>query len=163
MRFRSGFMTFALVALCVLFTASAFAAERLGASKGQSVYVPVYSHVYHGAKNRAVQMTTMVSIRNTNRREDITLTAVRYYDTKGHLVRSYVREPIVIPSMATQEFIVSLKDTTGGSGANFIVEWEAATRVSNPVVEALMLSTESSLGISFVRPGRILSEKDAVR
>jgi hypothetical protein len=44
----------------------------------------------------------------------------------------------------------------GGVGANFIVEWIAEKEVSEPVVEAVMISAASNQGISFVSPGRII-------
>jgi hypothetical protein len=44
----------------------------------------------------------------------------------------------------------------GGSGANFIVEWTAATTVSEPVVEAVMISAQAGQGISFLSPGRVI-------
>ncbi|NJB69388.1 hypothetical protein GGQ74_003090 [Desulfobaculum xiamenense] len=154
----------ALLILAAFLTASpAMAEDFLGKSRGQTIYVPSYSHIYHGMKNRSVQLTTMLSVRNTNPRETITLTAVKYYDTDGNLVRNYLPEPVSVGSMATREFIVALKDTQGGSGANFIVEWTSDKQVTNPIVETLMISTESSLGISFLCEGRVIAERDGTK
>ena len=41
----------------------------------------------------------------------------------------------------------------GGSGANFIVEWVAKSKVNNPVIEAVMAGIEGQTGISFARLG----------
>jgi len=51
--------------------------------------------------------------------------------------------------MATAEFFVKEQDTSGGSGANFIVKWTAQQGVTKPVVEAVMISTAFHQGISF--------------
>lgn len=59
--------------------------------------------------------------------------------------------------MAVPCFIAA-NDTSGGAGANFIVEWVAEKTVYEPVVEAVMINTSSSQGISFVSPARVLKQ-----
>jgi hypothetical protein len=58
--------------------------------------------------------------------------------------------------MASTDFVVDSTDTSGGSGANFIVEWIAQTQISEPIVEAVMIGTESNRGISFVSAGKVI-------
>ena len=58
--------------------------------------------------------------------------------------------------MASTDFVVRRTDTSGGLGANFIVEWVAEKEVSEPVIEAVMIGAESTQGISFVSPGRVI-------
>ena len=43
-----------------------------------------------------------------------------------------------------------------------LVEWVAETEVYEPIVEALMVSTSSQQGISFVSQGRVIESKSAV-
>ena len=50
-------------------------------------------------------------------------------------------------------------DSAGGSGANFIVEWVGEKQVSEPIVEAVMLSAESAQGISFISGGRVIKNR----
>jgi hypothetical protein len=50
------------------------------------------------------------------------------------------------------------QNTTGGSGASFLVQWFAKESVSDPVIETVMIDTSSQQGISFVRTGHVLSE-----
>jgi hypothetical protein len=45
-------------------------------------------------------------------------------------------------------------DASGGSGANFIVQWAGPESINTPVIEAVMIGTQGSQGISFVSPGR---------
>jgi hypothetical protein len=47
------------------------------------VYVPVYSSVVYGNRGRTLNITTMLSVRNTDQRIPITLMEVRYVDENG--------------------------------------------------------------------------------
>ena len=125
---------------------------------GQTIYVPTYSHVYYG-KGEEYLLATTLSIRNTSLTNSISVTSVRYYDSKGKLVKEYSQKPLQIPPMATAEFFVEEQDKSGGSGANFIVEWTAQKDVNEPVVEAVMISTAFQQGISLISPGRVIQER----
>jgi hypothetical protein len=119
---------------------------------GQMVYVPVYSHIYaKGGKPFLLEAT--LSIRNSDPKEDITITSVRYYDTNGKLVRDYLEKPMLLKPLATVEFLVGHREIEGGSGANFIVEWISDTKVNKPVIEAVMIGIDGQTSISFVRTG----------
>ena len=126
---------------------------------GQTIYVPVYSHIYYQNHRRVINLATTLSIRNTDASGTLTITAVRYYDSEGNLVRHYIEQPVQLGPMASQAYVVEVDDTSGGSGANFIVELRSDQRLTQPVVEAVMISTASTQGISFVTEGRILKEK----
>ena len=65
-------------------------------SKGETVYVSIYSHVYSGPKLHAFQLTSMLIARNTDPRHSITITSAEYYNTKGDLVEEYVTKPTVL-------------------------------------------------------------------
>lgn len=130
-------------------------AER---SLGQTIYVPCYSHIYHGPKNRPLDLTVILSVRNTDMHLPLTLTLVDYYDTSGALVRHKLEKPMLITPLMTAEFMVHQRDTAGGSGANFIVSWTSEQPVNTPIVEAVMVSTESGLGVSFLSSGKVLDE-----
>jgi hypothetical protein len=56
---------------------------------------------------------------------------VRYYNTEGKLIKQYLERPVELSPLASTNFIVERTDTSGGSGANFIVEWIAEKDVSN--------------------------------
>ena len=97
-----------------------------------------------------------LSVRNTDAAGAVTLTAVRYYDDTGAIVRSYLSDPLRLGPLASTDFIVAQEDDTGGLGANFIAEWQSDRPVAPPVVEAVMISASSSQGISFVTQGRVV-------
>lgn len=122
----------------------------------QTVYVPVYSHIYHQDGTREFNLTATLSIRNTDPDHAITISAVRYNDSAGRLVRQYLEAPLQLTPLASRPFVVEEQDKAGGVGANFIVEWQAGTTVSAPLIEAVMISTASTQGLSFVTRGQVV-------
>ena len=140
------------VALLFLLPFSAARAET-ALSLGQTLYVPVYSHIYSGDKERPVYLAVTVSIRNTDPAQAIRVTAVDYFDSEGRRLMRYLDEPIMLAPMATIRYVVKESDKAGGSGANFIVRWQTSTPVNPPLVESIMISTASQLGISFKSRG----------
>ena len=125
--------------------------------QGQTVYVPVYSHVYHQRSRRQL-LTATLSVRNTDLKHEIVVTSVRYYDTSGEEVRSYLDEPLQVGPLATVDFVVE-HDDVGGRRHNFIVTWTAGKPVTEPVVEAVMIDTSGQQGISFARRGTVISAR----
>jgi hypothetical protein len=127
-------------------------------SYGQLLYVPVYSHIYIGDRERPFNLAVTLSIRNTDPRNGLRLTAVDYYDTDGHLVRRYLEGPKAMGPLASIRFVVAEKDTEGGSGANFLVRWVSDGALNPPVVEAVMIGAQSGQGISFTSQAREIKE-----
>lgn len=142
------------LALQILLPASgAFSAEPR-AAKAQTVYVPVYSHVYAGNRALPVNLATTLSIRNTDRRFPITVTGADYYNSEGRLLRRMLKKPVTLRPMASTSIFIEEKDTSGGFGASFLVSWHATGQVNTPIIECLMIGAYSGLGISFVSPGQ---------
>ncbi|MFM7438112.1 MAG: DUF3124 domain-containing protein, partial [Snowella sp.] len=124
---------------------------------GQTIYVPIYSHIYHdNSQNNVINLSATLSIRNTDLKNSIIITAVDYYDTKGSLIRQYIKKPLELKALASTEVFIEAENITGGSGANFIIEWVATKKVSEPIIEAVMISTASSQGISFISHGKTI-------
>lgn len=126
------------------------------AAIGQTIYVPVYSHIYYENKQKSLNLAATLSIRNTDSNNPIFITAVRYYGSEGQLIQQYLEQPIKLAPLASTDFVVARTDTSGGSGANFIVEWVAMKVVIEPIVEAIMISAEIGQGISFISPGKVI-------
>jgi hypothetical protein len=127
---------------------------------GQTIYVPVYSHIFHQDEKKILDLAATLSIRNTDPDNAIAIASVKYYDWNGKLVRNYLEQPIEIAALASTDFFVNSSDRSGGSGAKFIVEWVAQTSVSEPIVEAIMISTAFQQGISFVNPGKVIKSQN---
>ena len=133
-------------------------ADDIKLSSGQAVYVPIYSHIYSGVKARPFDLAATLSIRNTNPKHAITLVSVKYYDSDGKLVQDYLNQPKELKALVTTRYIITEGDKTGGSGANFIVVWKSDQTVNQPIIEAVMIGTQSSQGISFLSRGRVIKE-----
>ena len=134
-------------------------AAEVNGSYGQTLYVPVYSEIPHGDQDRTINLTVTLSIRNADRKVTMTVQKVDYYNAQGQLVRSYVQEPRAFPALAAVEFVIKASDRSGGISASFIVVWESETLCVPPVVEAVMISTASTQGISFSSQARVVEEK----
>jgi len=144
-----------LLTLCV-FKTFVWGQCEAGLSKGQTVYVPVYSHIYSGDRERPFYLTATLSIRNTDPRHSITLSAVNYYDSDGSLLRSYLEHPAGIKPLGSTRYVVKESDKSGGSGAKFIVKWESDQEVNVPLIESVMISTQTQQGISFTSRGQVM-------
>ncbi len=129
---------------------------RLHTSIGQTIYVPVYSHIYQQSQRQTFNLTATLSFRNADLYRPVTLTEVLYYDSQGNVVKNYLEESLKIKPLASTSFVVEEDDLRGGVGANFIVSWESESPIYPPVVEAVMISTSQQQGISFVSRGRVL-------
>lgn len=142
-----------LLALC----AGAAAAEApAGLSRGQQIYVPAYSHIYHGSSERPFLLAVTVSIRNIDPAHAITITVVDYYETAGAHLKRYLESPVVLRPLESLRYVVPERDKSGGSGANFIVEWRSRAPVNPPIVETVMIGTQTQQGISFTSRGRVI-------
>ena len=131
-------------------------ADSIAVPYNRTVYVPAYSHIYDRSTGRTIDLTTTLSIRNTDPDRPITLTWVRYYDNDGALVRSYVGNSVTLAPMASTAYVVEEGDRRGGVGANFLLEWTAAGPVTEPLIETVMISTAGGQGISFTSRGQTL-------
>lgn len=132
------------------------AAAKMQLFTAQTVYVPVYSHIYSGDREQPFYLAATLSIRNTDRKHPITITAVDYYDSQGKFLKHYLDKPLTLDAMATQRYVVPESDKSGGSGAKFIVVWQSGQPVAEPLIESVMISTKTQQGISFTSRGRVL-------
>ncbi len=138
-------------------TATGFCAEN-GKSSGQLVYVPVYSHIYIGDNERPFLLSVTLSIRNTSRTEKLRVTSIDYYDSEGKLLKNHALGPVEVDKFSSIRYVVKQSDKEGGSGAKFLVRWESDKKISDPVVESIMIGASSQQGISFTARGKVLEE-----
>lgn len=123
---------------------------------GQTVYVPVYSHVYAAGGVPRLLETTL-SIRNTDVEHSIVIDSIRYYDTEGKLLKDYLEAPVILASLASTDFLVEHRDRAGGVGANFLVDWVSEATVTEPVIETVMVNVEGNRAFAFARTGYPIS------
>jgi hypothetical protein len=142
-----------------IFVSASQADSGIPLSAGQTVYVPIYSHIYSGLKGRPFNLAATLSIRNTDPKHAITLISVKFYDSDGELVKEYLDNPSELKAMASTRYILTEADTAGGSGANFLVKWTSKTKVNPPLIEGVMIGTRSGQGISFVSRGQVIKDE----
>ncbi len=148
-----------ILSLCLFLSAAIFSVgEEAQLSRGQTVYVPVYSHIYTGDQERPFNLTATLSIRNTDPGSPITVTEVNYYGSDGKLLKRYIDKPVTLGGLSSTRYVVKESDTAGGSGASFVVKWKSDGDVNTPVIESVMISARSQQGISFVSPGRVIED-----
>jgi hypothetical protein len=121
---------------------------------GQSIYVPIYSSIYNQFEGNLLHMTAILSIRNISPKSEIIIKRIEYYDTNGKLIKKYIDKPFSLGKMSTKDFVIAENELEGGTGANFIVEWDAKEKVSIPIVEAVMLGNLGTKGFSFSSRGK---------
>lgn len=127
-------------------------------SSGQSVYVPVYSHILFGDRAARFNLAATLIIRNADPLQAITVRSADYHDSGGRLLRKHLEQPMLLKPLASAEVFVPESDTSGGLGASFIVRWTSEKPAAPPVIECIMIGTRSGQGISFVSQGRVISE-----
>ncbi|TCJ11769.1 DUF3124 domain-containing protein [Parasulfuritortus cantonensis] len=148
-----------LVLLVLLLSVGLARAEEAAFSTGQTLYLPIYSHLPYGNRVAADKpglypLSILVSLRNTDPRQPIRLTSARYYDTNGKLLREYLNAPRTLAPLATLELFLERNDLAGGSGANFLIAWQADKPVNVPIVEAVHADVTGNRTLSFVTSAR---------
>jgi hypothetical protein len=128
---------------------------------GQTLYVPAYSSIYTSDAPHEFHLAITLSVRNLDRAEPLVIKSVRYFDHDGQPVRSLLKRPIRVAPLASMEFFIPERDTSGGFAASFLVEWVARRRIADPVVEAVMVGTGSTQGVSFTCQARVLDDLGA--
>jgi hypothetical protein len=68
--------------------------------------------------------------------------------------------PLTLNPLESLRYVIPESDKSGGSGANFIVEWHSDRPVNKPIIESIMIGTKSGQGISFTSRGQeVISSK----
>lgn len=116
-------------------------------------YLPVYAQIYSVSETHLTDLVATISIRNTDTQDSIYLNKIEYYNTDGKLIRKYIDAPVFVKPVETIEIVIKSSDNDGGTGANFIFEWMAKNCTTNPIFEAVMISTSGQQGISFTSRG----------
>lgn len=146
-----------------LASTAAFAQEARPLAKGQTLYLPIYSHMAYGnvgksGKASQVLLSALVSIRNTDGKRPIRILSAKYFDTNGKLLGERVPAPVLLAPYGTLELFVELNDASGGSGANFIVKWDAEHLVNPPLVESLHANMDGGKAVIFMTQSVPLAE-----
>ena len=139
-------------------TAADSAAVEAGQSSGQTVYVPVYSHIFFGDRGAMFNLAATLSLRNSDAAHSIWITAADYHDSSGRILKKHYDKPVMLKPLASTEIFIPESDTSGGFGASFMVRWKSEKPVAPPVIECLMIGARSGQGITILSPGRVVAE-----
>ena len=131
--------------------------QKLGIVTGQTVFIPAYSEIYF-LKKRSFNLNVTIGIHNTDTDTGITILSVREYNTDGKQVKEHIEKPMQLGPIGSTVFLNQGAEKGEGVGANFIVEWSAEKPVTAPIIEAVMVGSAGSYGISLISPGRIIKE-----
>ena len=112
-------------------------------------YLSIYSQIYSLYQHKRYNLTAMVSLRNTSKKDTIYLLKADYYDTHGELIKTYFDQPVYVSPMETLEIVIDEGDISGGTGSNFLFDWQIPQNCPEPLFEAVMSSTVGSQGLSF--------------
>ena len=121
-------------------------------NKSGKVYVPVYSNIYQRSRNERTSLTSTLSIHNTSETDTLFISRIDYFNTEGKLVKKYLEAPIYLNTFETIEYVVDEADESGGSGANFVVEWYGSRKL-NPLFQAVMIGGLGNKSFSFSTEG----------
>jgi len=141
--------------LCTPFLLSA-AEKNNGLSSGQTVYVPAYSHIYSGNRERPFMLTITLSIRNIDPNHYLTISQINYYETQGKLLKRHIDKPFNLKPLESLRYVIPESDKGGGSGANFVVKWHSDKLLNPPIIESIMIGARNQQGISFTSRGKVI-------
>ena len=141
-----------LLILSGLLPGAAMAQRAL--SNGQHLYLPIYTFIRYGDLDRSgaareLPVSALVSIHNTDLDKPVRLLVARFYSTEGRFLRNFLPSPRILKPMETLEFLVERRYVEGGSGANFVIQWDAEAAVSPPLVQALHVEVQTNRAIVF--------------
>lgn len=119
-----------------------------------STFLSIYSQIYMRNDQEQSDLTATVSLHNPNLMEQVFINKAIYYNTQGESIRTYFEKTIFINPMETVQIVIDGVDKEGGTGANFVFDWQIKPNANEPIIEAIMISTYGNSGISFVTTGK---------
>lgn len=116
-------------------------------------YISAYSHIYT-FDGRPLEMAVTLSLQNLDRTKSLRITKVLFHNTQGKLIREYLVGGYVLKPLEVKEIFILDKDLEGGSGANFIVEYQKQYGASDAKFETIMTSGGAGKSYVFSSAGR---------
>jgi hypothetical protein len=161
MRHVKRVLLLASLAALVLFSSGGPAAAAVKLVKSQTVYIPSYANVISGPPiYMTVPLRANLVIHNTDPAQAITIARIDEYNTEGQKVSSYLTAPVILNPMGAMRVVVKeSKKEAEGLGANFIIQWHAEKKVTEPIIECLIIGSLGAQGFSFATQGRVIKEQ----
>jgi hypothetical protein len=125
--------------------------------KSQTVYMPCSTSYMAGDHSFNVKAT--IFIHNTDPNQSINIVKMDFYNTSGKLVEQYLQQPLKLnPSAATYIHVKNPLTGKEGMAAHFVIQWQAETKVVEPLMRTLMLGSAGTRGYSFTTQPRVIQE-----
>ncbi|MEP2704475.1 MAG: DUF3124 domain-containing protein [Roseibium sp.] len=159
MRTLTLFCLLALAAVSQISTSIAGPAEKVF---GETVYVPAYSRIFT-YPTRSELLAATLAVHNVDPETSLTLNRVDYHNEDGQLIRSLLEQPAVLAPLQSRTVLIPINDTTGGVGANFIIEWTSEKAALSPIAESIMTGPPGTPGPSFSSRGRVIQQKTSAQ
>ena len=134
------------------------AQDVLQKALGETIYVPAYSRIF-SYPNRSDLLATTLAVHNVDPKTPVILTSVAYHGEDGKLLRSLLDAPVTLAPLQSSSVLIPINDTSGGVGANFLVEWTSERPALSPIAEAVMTSGSGGPGPSFTSRGRVIERR----
>ncbi len=137
------------------------AAGEVRLVKGQTLYVPCYTSFMRGsqADSHAFEAKPTVFIHNTDQNNPINIVRMDFYNTNGKLVEKYLQQPRKLNANSAMRINVKeLIEGEEGSGAHFIIQWQAENKVVEPLVQTWFVGAVGNRGYSYTSPAKIIQE-----
>jgi hypothetical protein len=121
-----------------------------------TMYIPAYEQIYSESKQKLIPLSITLSIRSTCYTDTTIINSIKYHDSQGVLIKSYLKKPILLKPMHSIDYVVDVAKNIGNTevvrvntGANFIIDW-GSHRNTFPVMQCVMNGSVGNHSISFV-------------
>ncbi|MEP3046557.1 MAG: DUF3124 domain-containing protein [Roseibium sp.] len=151
-----------IIALAAITQSNAQAAGALEKVYGETVYVPAYSRIF-SYPTRSELLAATLAVHNIDPETSLTLQRVDYHNEDGQLIRSLLEQPVDLAPLQSRTVLIPINDTTGGVGANFIIEWTSEKAAISPIAESIMTGPPGTPGPSFSSRGRVIQQQTAAQ
>lgn len=157
MRIKSVAMFMVVVAVFLAAMAPAPAPCQTAGSKagGGKIYLPIYHSVFIGQSKMDYYLTVTMIFHNIDETKPVTVISIKAYNQEGHFERELVQEPLVLGPLAIWRWLLPQGEFKGkaASAASLIIQWQGAPGTRLPLVQAMMVGTRSTLGLSYMTTG----------
>ena len=146
-----------MVMIMGLSVVTGMAAGEVKLVKGQTLYLPIATSFI--TDDFAFNVNATIVIHNTDPDHAINIVKIDFYNTSGQLVEKYLQQPLRLnPSAGTRIRVKHSVSGQEGSAAHFVIQWQAETKVIEPLVGGLLLGSRGTRGYSFGTAPRIVQE-----
>ncbi|MHB9072474.1 MAG: DUF3124 domain-containing protein [Desulfobaccales bacterium] len=146
-----------MVMITGLSLVTGIAAGQVKLLKGQTLYLPIATS--YMTDDYSFNVNATIFLHNTDPDHSINIVKMDLYNTNGQLVEKYLQQPLKLnPSAGTRLRVKDSLSGEEGTAAHFVIQWQADTKVVEPLVRGLLIGARGTRGYSFDTTPRIVRE-----